>query len=164
MSKTKQTYMRAVIGPRNDGARNDNGKRVLTGCYKLVDKKTERTVVDCRLYMDKSASASAVHCSLWVTTKTEFADGYNTTSGRGVAGGYGYHKSSAAVDSAIRNAGIELYGSHYGHPVNGDSPAKTRALLKQHASIAGCGTGSLECALFAIAYAAGWNDCIMVRW
>jgi len=163
MSKTKQTYMKAVFGARNDGARNEGGDKELTGYIKLIDKKTERTVIDCRFYMGRSRTASAVHCSLWVTTKNEFEDGWNTTSGRGTAGGYGYHKSSAAAASAIRNAGIELFGSPYDHPVNGDTPAQTRKMLKQHASISGCGTGSVECALSAIAYAAGYTDCILVR-
>ena len=155
--------MRALIGARRENARNDNQKRELTGYYKLIDKKTERTVIDCRLYMGRNSSASTVHCSLWVTTKTEFDDGYNSTSGRGSAGGWGYHKNSSAVADAIRSAGIELFGSPYGHPVNDDTPAQTRKLLKTRASIDGCGSGSIECALSAIAHAAGFTDCILVR-
>lgn len=163
--KTKQKYMVAKFTNRHDCAMNDNGKRELSGYYKLIDKKTEKTIVDCRLYMGRSASASAVHCSLWVQSVKgqDWADGYTSTSGKGSAGGYGYHKSSAAVASAISSAGIELWGSPYGHPVNQDTPAQTRKLLKSRAHIGGCGQGSVEVALSAIAYAAGYPDCILVR-
>jgi hypothetical protein len=161
MAKTKQTYMKAVLPASGvSNARNDNDKRELVGYYKLIDKKTEKTVIDCRLYMGKSSSASAVHCSLWV--RSPDMNGFES-SGRGTASGYGYHKQSASVGSAIANAGIELFGSPYGHPVNGDSPARTKALLKQRAHIGGCGSGSLECALAAIAYALGCTDAVWAR-
>jgi len=156
--KTKQTYMKAVLpATGKSNAITDNGKRELTSYYKLIDKKTERTVIDCRLYMGKSSSASTVYCSLWIGSPT-FA-----SSGRGSAGGYGYHKQSAAVGSAITSAGIELFGSPYGHPVNGDTPAQTRKRLKNRAHIGGCGSESIECALAAIAYAAGCTDAIWCR-
>lgn len=161
MSKTKQTYMRAAIpaiGVSN--AKNDNQKMELVSYYKLIDKKTEKTVIDCRLYMGKSASASAVHCSLWISSP-EF-NGFES-SGRGTASGYGYHKESAAVASAISSAGIELFGSPYGYPVNGDTPAQTKKMMTKHAHIGGRGSGSLECALAAIAYAVGCKDAVWAR-
>lgn len=164
--KTKQTYIKAVFTSRHDAAMNDNGKKELISYYKLVDKKTERVVVDCRLYMGKSASASAVHCALWVQSVKNapdtWQDGYTSTSGKGTASGYGYHKASAAVASAISSAGIELWGSPYARPVNDEKPADTRKRLKERAHIGGCGSGSIECALSAIAYAAGYPDCILV--
>ena len=163
--KTKQQYMKAVFGPRHACAMNDNGKRELSNYYKLIDKKTEKTIVDCRLYMGRSASASAVHCSLWVQSVKgqDWTDGYTSTSGKGTAGGYGYHKSSAAVAFAISSAGIELWGTPYGHPVNQEKPADMRKRMKQRAHIGGCGQGSIEVALSAIAYAAGYPDCILAR-
>jgi hypothetical protein len=165
--KTKQTYMVALFGKECSNAENMGDSKELTSHYKLIDKKTERTVVDCRVYMGKSRNASTVYAAIWVSgVKTENRpDGwvYGETSGKGQAGGYGYHKSSAAVAGAIRSAGITLMGSPYGHPVNGDTPAQTRKLLKQPAHIGGCGSGSVECALLAIAYAAGYTDCIVSR-
>ena len=65
------------------------------------------------------------------------------------AGGYGYHKESAALDSAIKSAGIELYGSNYS--TWGDSKPD----YKRRAHIGGCGNGSMLTALKAIARAAG---------
>lgn len=165
MAKTKQTYMKAVFTKRNDGARGSESTHVLIREYQLIDKKTERTVITCRTY--SKGRGETVHCAFWLHRMTEKAKPaeweWGETSGRGQAGGYGYHKSSAAVADAIRNAGIDLYGSPYGHPVNGDTPAQTKKLLKTHAHIGGCGNGSIETALSAIAYAAGFTDCIFVR-
>jgi hypothetical protein len=42
------------------------------------------------------------YCCLWVN------DGKRHASGSGSAGGYGYHRTSAAVNEAIRAAGIKL--------------------------------------------------------
>ena len=163
MSKTKQTYMRAVMPTvAESNAKNYNNDKELVGYTKLIDKKTERTVIDARWYMGKSAKSTAVYCSIWCMGQGVY-DAAHSTSGRGVASGYGYHKRSASADSAIRSAGIELFGSPYGHPVNGTSPADTKKLLKKHAHIGGCGDGSVDCALAAIAYAMGYKDCITVQ-
>lgn len=163
--QTKQKYLVAKFTARHDNAKNDHEKRELTSYYKLIDKKTERVIVDCRMYMGKSASASAVHCSLWVqyvkNAPETWSDGYASTSGSGVASGYGYHKSSAALASAISSAGIELWGSPYCKPVNSETPADMRKRMKQRAHIGG--TGTIEGALSAIAYAAGYKDCIFVQ-
>lgn len=51
-----------------------------------------------RCYMGRSSHASVVYASIWLE---------NGQSGSGRAGGYGYH-ISAAIDDAIRNAGIIL--------------------------------------------------------
>lgn len=161
MSRTKQTYMRAAlpaIGVSN--AKNDNQKMELVSYYTLIDKKTEKTVIDCRLYMGKSASASVVHCSLWIRSTER--NGFES-SGRGTASGYGYHKESAAVASAISSAGIELFGSPYGRPVNGDTPAQTKKMMTKRAYIGDRGTGSIECALAAITYAVGCKDAVWAR-
>lgn len=56
-----------------------------------------------RCYMGRSASASVVYAVLWVRC----ADGH-WTSGSGHAGGYGYHKESAAIADAISSAGVTL--------------------------------------------------------
>ena len=58
-------------------------------------------LAECRLYMSNSRSASRITAILWV-------NGINYACGSGYADGYGYHKQSAAVESAINAAGIEL--------------------------------------------------------
>lgn len=166
MSTTKQPYMKATFtGKRADNARSSESTHCALSEWKIIDKKTERTVLTCRTYT--KGRGNTVYASLWVhriadKNKPDSWE-YGETSGRGQAGGYGYHKASAAVAEAIKSAGIELFGSPYGHPVNGDTPAVTRAMLKKHARIDGCGTESIECALSAIAYAAGFNSVIFTR-
>ena len=57
--------------------------------------------IDCRLYMARSSVASVVYCLIW-------AHGIEGPwyEGHGSAGGCGYDKASAAVASALDNAGI----------------------------------------------------------
>ena len=158
--KTKQHYMKAVMPLISvSNARNYGGEKETIQTIKLIDKKTERVIVDARWYMGKSASASTVYCSLWCIGRGVY-EAAHSTSGKGTAGGYGYHKASAALASAITSAGITLYGSPYGHPVNGDNDKATKALLKRAAHIGGCGDDSIDCALLSIAYAMGYRDVI----
>lgn len=165
MATTKQAYMRATFGKRFSNARSSESSHSLISEWQIIDKKTERTVITCRTYT--KGRGNTVYASLWVhriADKNKPIDWqYGETSGRGQAGGWGYHKASAAVEEAIRSAGIELWGSPYARPVNGDSPAVTRAMLKKHAYIGGCGDSSIESALSAIAYAAGFNNVIFTR-
>ena len=62
-----------------------------------------REVVVARWYMArKSDGASPVYASIWV-----FGAGFDI-SGHGRATGYGYHKASAALSTALDSAGIVL--------------------------------------------------------
>lgn len=60
-----------------------------------------KELAECRLYMSNSRNASRITAILW-------AYGNNYACGSGHADGYGYHKQSAAVESAINAAGFEL--------------------------------------------------------
>lgn len=61
---------------------------------------TMHEVVDLRLY----GTGQKNYCAMWVhDSKSD-----THTSGTGSAGGYGYHKPSAAASEAIRNAGYTL--------------------------------------------------------
>ena len=84
-----------------------------------------REVVVARWYMArKSDGAPPVYASIWV-----YGAGFDI-SGSGRATGYGYHKASAALSSAIDSAGITL-----------------------SERIDGCGDGAVRDALKAIARA-----------
>lgn len=61
------------------------------------------TAVDARLWMGRSASASVVHCSVWLRNRAGVF-----SSGRGDAGGGGYHKESAALYEAFESAGVDF--------------------------------------------------------
>lgn len=167
--KTKQEHIKAVFTASNSNAKNMDGEKEQIAAYKIIDKKTERTVVDCRVYMGRSSSATTVYASIWAYIKenkvaakykpafmVEHSSGAyfsGCTSGHGWAGGYGYCKESQAIGDAIKSAGIELYGSAY--PSYKDSDKKRRAYIG--------GTGCHEKALLAIAYAGGYTDCILVK-
>lgn len=63
------------------------------------DTQVCRNIAEARLYW--SGSFETAYCCLWV-------HGDTWTAGSGKAGGYGYHKESAAMAEAIRNAGFKL--------------------------------------------------------
>ena len=97
--------IKASIVKKESNARCPDNKE-LVSAYSLVVRLPSgemREVITVRCYMGRSASASVVYAVLWVRC----ADGH-WTSGSGSAGGYGYHKESAAIASAISSAGVTL--------------------------------------------------------
>jgi hypothetical protein len=71
----------------------------------LLDLDTGAEVITARFYGN-----TRIHCCLWVRQPTPgeaWPDGVNLTGG-GWASGYGYHKESAALSSAIKDACISL--------------------------------------------------------
>ena len=62
-------------------------------------------VIDCRFY----GSGSRVYCCVWLNfpASKAFPNGLHV-SGGGYAGGYGYDKKSAALASALDQAGVKL--------------------------------------------------------
>ena len=134
-------YLTATITEKRDNAINRDGQKELISRISLiarVDSKL-KTIVDARFYMSYKASAtSSVYCSMWVTGKDTF------TSGVGKAGGWGYHKESAALQDAITSGGISLFGDVYGNDIK-TTPA----------CIGGVGQSAMRAAMLAIALAAG---------
>lgn len=149
--KTKQENMRAELGAAQENGRNMAQEKETVSQFLVIDKKTERAVVTARCYMARGSSAMTVYASLWVSNTS--AGFY--TSGRGSAGGSGYDKQSAAIDDAIKSAGIELYGTPSRFP-------DAKPDFKKRAFIDGVGSSAIESALLAIAYAAGCRDAIFV--
>ena len=93
-----------IVKKQQNAKRPDN--KELVSAFSLVVRMPDgsmREAVTARCYMGRSASASVVYAVLWVRC----ADGH-WTSGSGHAGGYGYHKESAAIADAVKSAGIEL--------------------------------------------------------
>lgn len=140
--------MKAVITKQVSNACNYTNEKETVSKYVVLDR-AGKEFVDCRGYMSRSRQASTVYASIWV----HGAEVY--TSGAGKAGGYGYHKGSAAIQSAIDSAGIELYGDVYEGYTGDMTPAEKRALSKRRARISGVGESAIRAALLAIAKAAG---------
>lgn len=145
--------MKAVL-PVNDSEYRDGynygDTKEKTSNWLVIDKKTERTIIDCRVYMGRSANSSQVYASIWIMGNNYYI------AGSGVAGGYGYHKTSAAIASALSSAGIKLFGNVY-------LPHDTKPDFKRHADIGGRGESACRMAFNAIAYALGYRDIIMVE-
>lgn len=140
---------------------NYGNEKELVGAYTVIGKigGEVREIVTARSYMGRSRSASVVYCSLWVSGAASLH-----VAAHGSAGGYGYHKESAALQDAISSAGIELYGSTYSNHYNYDEKraytAKELAAIarkeqKKRAHIGGVGSDAMRQALEAIARAAG---------
>ncbi len=89
--------------------------------------------VDVRLWMGRAASASTHYCSVWARPAPGFQP-RDWRTGHGKAGGYGYHRASAAMGAAVSAAGFEL-----------------------SAPIEGVGESAMESAALALAAAMGWT-------
>lgn len=139
--------MKAKIVTISSNGKNYGGNKEMIDCWNVVGKYKGKivNVATCRAYMGRSRNASVVYASIWVWTDPHLSeDGERvyfstSTSGTGSAGGWGYHKLSAAVGDAISSAGIELYGDVYGR-----EDKKTRAY------IGGVGDSAIHDALLAI--------------
>jgi hypothetical protein len=80
-------------------------KEVVSNKHVVAYRKGElHHIVDARCYMGRANNASVVYANIWVHDHT----GQRWCSGSSSAGGWGYHKESAAIGEAIRSAGIEL--------------------------------------------------------
>lgn len=148
----KLSMKAAFDGKSPSNAVNYSGEKEKISSYTVVGKRNGSlsAIVEARFYMGRSRSASVVYCSLWV-------QGENYCSGSGKAGGYGYHKESAALQSAISSAGITLFGSNYSYFDKDEKPN-----FKKRAHIGGCGCGSMATALKAIARAAGARGQLLI--
>ena len=149
--KTKQAYMKAIFcGEEKSNAKNLANEKETISQYIIVDKKTEKEVINCRVYMGRSSSSSQVYASIWISNNGLYTSGYGT------AGGYGYHKESAAIDYAISSAGFELFGNVYVR-------SNEKPDFKKQCHIGGVGESAIDSALLAIAYSIGVKDCIFVK-
>ena len=162
--KTKREFMFAKIGEQMQNARNYSGEKELINRIFVVSKKTERVIVNAHFWMSASRNANTVYCSIWLSGERGKANEGYWSSGKGTAGGYGYHKQSAALQEAIHSAGIELYGSPYNQQetVNVDGVSVVQKVKDQRAYFGGCGYSAMIDACKAIAYALGCTDAIVI--
>ena len=127
--------MKATLGNENSNAINYGNKKELVNSWNVIVNSNDglKNIITVRCYMGRSANASTMYASIWIYDEKHHA------SGSGKAGGYGYHKASAAISEAIKSAGIEL-----------------------DKNIAGAGESAIEQALGAIAYALGYYVSFLV--
>ena len=126
--------MKATL-PATDATNGKNygGEKETVSTYKLVTVETDGNVdtelvvpVEARAYMGRSKDASVVYATVWVSGNGRYM------SGSGRAGGWGYHKESAAIGAAIESAGITLSES-----IDGVGEGAIRAALNAIADVMG---------------------------
>lgn len=132
--------MNATIhGGGHDNAKNlSRGKELIRAASVVVLAEAPSTIlgqeirelVVARWYKGRSAGASRIYCSVWIRSHGE----HRMRTGHGWASGGGYHKASAALDSALESAGITL-----------------------SEAIAGRGDGAVRDGLIAVAEAYGYT-------
>ena len=125
--------MKATIGKTVSNGVNYGYKKELIRTYNVVTDALKE-IITVRCYMGRSANASTVYASVWINTSDVH------TSGKGKAGGYGYHKESAAIAEAMESAGVSL-----------------------DTDISGVGDGAIKEALSAIANALGFERVLIVE-
>lgn len=136
--------MKARLTTEKQNAKGDYTKKEVVSYREVVvsTRSGIETPVVCKCYMGRSSSASVVYANLWIRGKNFY------TSGSGSAGGYGYHKESAAVQGAITSAGVTLHGSPYGGERDNN---------KTQTYIDGVGDSAIDQALLAITRALGFR-------
>ena len=92
--------MKANINAMRETPRDMYRKDQLTREIAVIDRDTGRAIVTARTY----CPGTVAYACIWIgsTSRTPYA------RGTGKAGGYGYHKESAALAQAISDAGIQL--------------------------------------------------------
>ena len=90
--------------------KNYSGEKETVNSYNVVAVVKGRPVdvITCRIYMGRGRNSSTVYATVWLHGKEYHG------SGSGQAGGYGYNKESAAVDTALCMAGVKLSRSIHG--------------------------------------------------
>lgn len=126
---------------------------------KTLITKDFKELVTVRWYMGRSSQASVVYCCVWIHGENRYF------SGKGSAGGYGYHKTSAAFQEALTSAGIKLMGSPYHGTektvkING---VESKQNFKRECHIGGCGDTAVDDALKAIGQALGYKKTHIVK-
>lgn len=98
------TFSASEVCAVSESARKARDKQALVHQYSAIGlvENELREIATLRLYMSASASANRVTAILFVNA---YPIGITAS---GIAGGYGYHKGSAAAADAIANAGISL--------------------------------------------------------
>lgn len=103
--------MKATIEKPMNNGKNLSGDKELIQAWSFV-VPTRNGIVEpvvVRWWESRRADGSGrVYCSVWISGRDVNA------AGHGYAGGYGYHKQSTALQSAIESAGFRLSEPIYG--------------------------------------------------
>lgn len=141
--------VKASFGPVPKNSNAEQPKTPLVGAGSLIAMRNGelKDVITVRTYYASAGTGmQPVRACVWVNP----ADGSEWRSGRGSAGGCGYHKESAAIAAAVSACGISLHGSLYNYrnePVD----------MKRSIDFGGTGSSGYADVFKAIARAAGYR-------
>jgi hypothetical protein len=81
-------------------------KKQLIHGFQYINTANAIAVIDCRVYAAKNPKSSQIMAAIWICDY----NGNRFSHGVGIAGGYGYHKGSWAIENALKDMGITLDG------------------------------------------------------
>lgn len=141
--------IRAIFSNKPAGNAQQPSTPMVSAWSLVVKHKGElREAVTVRTYYNHRGSGmQPVRACIWVRPADPNSD---WRSGRGSAGGCGYHKESQAIADAVSSAGITLYGDPYARERK--SSDSINAL-----HFGGTGSSAYEEIFTAIARAAGYR-------
>jgi hypothetical protein len=94
-----------------------DNKQIIYG-LQYINPSDNYTIIDCRIYTGKK-SFGTYYAAVWINDNK----GKKYSHGVGIAGGYGYHKGSQAIEQAIMEMGIKLNDGIGGHGYDACSKA-----------------------------------------
>lgn len=92
--------MKADVTTLRETAKNARRDTGFVREIAVLDPATGHPIVTARIYRP----GTVARCSVWISSRGNGTYG----RGQGEAGGGGYHKASAALDAALRDAGVRL--------------------------------------------------------
>lgn len=142
-------YLASFSGKQGKEARDYSGQKEETEHLRVFAGKVGdlKIAASATFWMGRSSKSSVVYCSVWIYSPNHGP----SYSGRGEAGGYGYHKASGALQEAFRAAGVVLWDKDEKEPIG-----------QRLANIAGAGDSAMHEVLLAVARAAGWRGALEV--
>ena len=144
--KSKRIAMRAIL-PATSVINELRLSGSMLEQHSVIEKTTGRTIVQVTINGTESGNTAIISVH---PMHDQFS-----LYGYGRATGYGYHRTSAALQAAIASAGISLVGDPY-NQVDG------KVDWTKPVRIGGCGHRAMTDAMLAIAYAAGARSVVIV--
>lgn len=142
--------IRAEFASPDKGHEASQPKTPMVGCGSLIvtcNGELREAITVRTYYAERGSGMQSVRACIWIRP---VQSGAEWRSGRGSAGGCGYHKESQAIADAVSAAGVRLYGSPY--PRNGE-PVD----MKKPIHFGGTGSSAYVDIMMAIARAAGYR-------
>lgn len=143
----KTLVAKLVAADKKHEASQPNTPMVGAGSLVAFDTGEMREVITVRVYFNSRGSGmQPARACVWIHSPK--GSGTEWRSGRGSAGGCGYHKESQAIAEAVDACGVHLFGDPY---------AREKTDMKRRFYFGGTGSSAYADIFKAIAHAAGFR-------